>query len=149
MKMSAIGRLVVAAAALAALASCAGYEPTSGEPGLVRGVVEYHGTRTGPLRVGAFPSFPPRGRPFVMQTIDHPVFPQAYELRDVPEGRWFVLAIVDTNVENGDRYRAAEDPGGAFGAYTLPMPVTVGLTQGAGAVDVELADPSPSSPYLR
>ena len=140
---------LLAVMAFAMLSSCTAYEPTSGEPGLLRGVIEYTGTHTGPLRVGVFPTFPPRGRPFVMQTIDHPVFPQTYELRGVPEGRWFVLALVDTNLENGDRYRAAEDPGGAFGAYSLPLPVSVGPTQGADAVDVELVDPSTSSPYLR
>lgn len=148
MTMKRISQCVIAMA-FASTMACTATEPTSGEPGLLRGVVEYNGDLAGPLRVGVFSSFPPRGRPFVMQTIEHPTFPQEYELRDVPAGRWFVLALIDTDVDNGDRYRSAEDPGGAFGAYALPLPVSVGPTQGAAAVDIELVDPSTTSPYLR
>ncbi len=113
----------------------------------VQGVVRYDGALQGPLRVAVFPSFPPRGAPLAEQWFDAPTYPQAYELTNVPAGRWFVLAIVDADVDDGDRFHPLRDAGGAFGSYLAPQAVSITAQVGAQAVDVSLVDPTPSSPW--
>jgi hypothetical protein len=97
--------------------SCVGADD-SAEPigaSVVSGVVRYEGSMQGPLRVGIFTSFPPRGAPIASVEIASPSYPQPYEIRGVPPGRYFVLAIVDTDPADGDRYHPTRDPGGAVG----------------------------------
>jgi len=78
--------------------------------------------------------------------IDEPRFPQDFDVAGVPPGRYFVLAIVDSDPEDGDRYRPSVDAGGAFGGIRRPQAVTVNLL-GAENVDVALSDPRPDSPW--
>lgn len=116
--------------------------------GVIRGSVAYPGARQGALEVAAFTTFPPNGLPMVTQRIESPSFPQAYELRSLPPGRYFVLAIIDTDPTDGDRYHPTLDPGGTYGEYTGPWSLAVSGTRGAVA-DVELIDPSSTSPWVR
>lgn len=138
--------------ALLLLAAC-GTSSDGGAPlgvgNTVKGVVNYDGAVTGPLRVAVFPSFPPRGAPLAEQWFDAPAYPQAYELTNVPAGRWFVLAIVDADPDDGDRFHPLTDAGGAFGSYLAPQAVSITAQVGAQAVDVSLVDPSPTSPWGR
>lgn len=113
------------------------------------GVVRYPGTRPGALQVSAFDSFPPRGAPIATVRFESPTYPQAYEFRDLAPGRYFVLAIVDQDPNDGDRYHPSTDPGGAHGSYVSPQSVTVGLVQPSTGIDIEMNDPSPNSPWLR
>lgn len=115
--------------------------------GVVRGVVDYAGTIEGPLRVAVFPSFPPRGAPLAVQVIEEPLFPQPYEIAGVPPGRWFVLAILDRDRADGERFHPTIDPGGAVGRFEAPASVLVDGVLGAEGQDIELVDPDPSSPW--
>jgi hypothetical protein len=124
-------------------------EPSVPRAGVVRGVVDYAGDLDGPLRIGVFASFPPRGRPMTSVEIGEPVFPQAYEIRGVPPGRWFVLAVVDRDPTDGDRYHPSIDPGGAVGRYEAPESVVVDADIGADGQDIVLVDPSANSPWAQ
>lgn len=131
----------------AAFAACA---PGASDPGgVVSGTIDYAGDEAGTLRVAVFSSFPPRGAPVAEIAIEGPSFPQPYAIRGVPPGRYFVLALVDTNVDDGDRYRPRVDPGGTFGPYRSPAAITLQPTQAASGVDIELVAPTPSSPWDR
>jgi hypothetical protein len=121
--------------------SAAGSQPA------VRGVVDYDGPHRGPLTVAVFASFPPRGQPFAQQRFENPTFPQAYEIHGVPAGRYFVLAIVDADPGDGDRFNPTRDPGGAFGNFDSPVAVTIDPTLASSGVDFDLVDPSPRSPW--
>ena len=135
---------------LATLAGCvSGTAPPDEAVGTVSGVVSYGGGETGILRVAVFSSFPPRGTPVAEVAIDDPTFPQAYQVLGLPPGRYFVLAIVDTDPADGDRYRPAFDPGGAFGWYDSPASITVSATGATPDVDIGLAAPAPGSPWDR
>ena len=79
--------------------------------------------------------------------VENPSFPYVYTLTGLPPGRYFVLAIVDTDPFDGPGLRAAVDPGGAFGGYAAPLAVTVPLVGGASEVDVDLQEPASSSPW--
>jgi hypothetical protein len=100
-------------------------------------------------RVAVFASFPPVGEPIAEVAIDEPRFPQAYQVRGVPPGRYFVLAMVDGDPDDGDRYRPRTDPGGAFGTYLSPAAVTITTLGPASAVDITLEPPMAGSPWDR
>lgn len=135
---------------LAALVACTAGSPPPGEAaGTISGVITYGGTEPGVLRVAVFAAFPPRGAPVAEIAIDDPTFPQPYLIHQVPPGRYFVLAMVDTSPDDGDRYRPRVDPGGTFGRYDSPAPITIGTTGAATAVDVGLVAPAPGSPWDR
>lgn len=146
-----------ATALLAGLAACApGSSTETGEPrgtgehaGTLTGVIEYQGHEPGPLRVAAFSSFPPRRAPIAEIVIEDPVFPQTYRLDGVPPGRYFVLAVVDTDPGDGDRYRPRVDPGGTFGPYRSPASVTIDSARPANGVDIQLVAPAAGSPWDR
>ncbi|MBK7535704.1 MAG: hypothetical protein IPI49_10130 [Myxococcales bacterium] len=132
------------------LAACtAGSPPPEQTAGTVSGVIEYRGQESGPLRVAVFSSFPPRGAPVAEVVIEDPVFPQAYAVHGVPPGRYFLLALVDTNVDDGDRYRPRVDPGGTYGAYRSPASITVETSGSASGIDLGLVAPAPGSPWDR
>lgn len=137
------------ALALALTACTAGSPAPAQAAGTVTGVIEYAGREAGPLRVAVFASFPPRGAPVAEVVIEDPVFPQAYAVHGVPPGRYFVLALVDTNVDDGDRYRPRVDPGGTFGAYRSPASITVETSGAASGIDIGLVAPAPGSPWDR
>ncbi len=115
----------------------------------LRGEVRYEGKHHGVLRVAAFASFPPRGAPVAQVEIQNPQFPQAYELPGVQSGRVFILAILDVDAKDGERYRPSVDPGGAFGSYAAPETVTIDDRSASAARDIQLIDPSESSPWSR
>lgn len=146
-----IRSMLLACAALIALVSCEGESggEALGLAGSVRGEVRYAGSYSGALKVAVFSSFPPRGAPIAMQEIAEPRFPQAYTVQGLPPGRYFVLAILDTEPNDGDHFRPSVDPGGASGGFLSPTAVTVDAVQGAGDVHVELVDPDPASPWIR
>jgi hypothetical protein len=132
------------------LAACVSGSPTSSESaGTITGVVRYAGPEHGTLRVAVFASFPPRGAPVAEISIDTPTFPQRYEVIGVPPGRYFVLAVVDTNPADGDRYRPRVDPGGTFGRYDSPASVVLDTSAPASAVDISLVPPTAASPWDR
>ncbi|MDQ3265659.1 MAG: DUF2141 domain-containing protein [Myxococcota bacterium] len=114
---------------------------SAGTPGAVQGEVHYEGNRQGPLKIAVFASFPPRGAPVAYQEFTAPVFPQPFVVRGVPAGRYFVLAVLDVNQGDGDRFRPAVDPGGASGSLTAPMPITVDAIGGFTGVRIDLLDP--------
>lgn len=118
-------------------------------PVQLSGVVRYAGQNVGALQVSVFDSFPPRGTPIATVRIEHPTFPQRYQFDDLAPGRYFVLAIVDQDPADGDRYHPATDPGGAHGSYASPQSVTVGLLAPVQGIDVEIQDPSANSPWIR
>ncbi len=122
-------------------------EPSVPRAGVLRGVVDYAGEVRGPLRIGVFSSFPPRGAPAAQVEIADPVFPQAYEVHGVPPGRSFVLAIIDRDPADGDRFHPSIDPGGAVGRYEAPESVVVDAETGAEGQDIVLVDPSDGSPW--
>lgn len=133
-----------------ALAACTAGSPATGQTaGTVSGVIDYDGREPGPLRVAVFPSFPPRGAPVAEVVIEAPVFPQAYAVHGVPPGRYFVLALVDTNVDDGDRYRPRVDPGGTFGAYRSPASISIDTSGATSGIDIDLVAPAPGSPWDR
>ena len=138
---------VIAATILAACVS--GAAPADEASGTVTGVVSYDGAEAGGLRVAVFATFPPRGAPVAEVAIDAPVFPQAYQVTGVPPGRYFVLAIIDTVPDDGDRYRPQVDPGGAFGRYDSPATITVTTTGATSGVDLRMVAPAPGSPWDR
>lgn len=127
--------------------------PGTGSPGSssesVSGVIAFEGEARGPLRVGAFSSFPPVGPPIAEVAIEQPVFPQAYEIRGLPPGRYFILAMIDSDPEDGDRYRPRVDPGGAYGAYRNPAAISTDLAQPTKHIDVHLLAPHGGSPWDR
>ncbi|MBI2893370.1 MAG: hypothetical protein HYY06_07440 [Deltaproteobacteria bacterium] len=138
----------LASCVVLAVMSCVGADDAA-EPvgaGVVRGVVRYDGSMQGPLRVGVFTSFPPRGAPIASVEISSPTYPETYEVPGVPPGRYFVLAIVDTDPSDGDRYHPTRDPGGAVGRYDDPWSVVVDPA-GTPAQDIELVDPRALSPW--
>lgn len=114
------------------------YVPSAG---VVRGTVNYNGQRTGILRIAVFASFPPRGSPLAEVAIDGPTFPQAFEVHGVQPGRHFVLAIIDADPADGDRFNPRLDPGGAHGGRDSPIAIAVDVTQGAPGVSIDLLEP--------
>lgn len=146
-----MGILVAASAAAGACepSHSGGAGGMGAQANAVRGTVSYAGAWAGPLDVSVFSSFPPRGRPIARQRIARPTFPQPFEVSGVPPGRYYVLAIIDRDVNDGDRYHPSLDPGGAYGGYDAPQAVTVELGSGAAEVHLDLLDPSPDSPWLR
>lgn len=136
--------------ALAVLGACVSKPPPTSETGgTITGVVRYAGPEHGALRIGVFAAFPPTGAPLAELAIDDPSFPQAYAIRGLPTGRYFVLAIVDTDPRDGDRYRPRVDPGGTFGRYDSPAAVSVVGADPTAGVDIQLAAPSARSPWDR
>lgn len=132
-----------------AVACTAGGGPVGDAPGTITGVVDYARPAAGTLRVAVFAAFPPVGEPIAEVAIDEPRFPQAYQVRGVPPGRYFVLAMVDGDPDDGDRYRPRTDPGGAFGSYLSPAAVTVTALGPAPGVDIALEPPMAGSPWDR
>ena len=102
-------------AAMIAASCAAGPSDPGAPPGSVSGMVAYTGAEPGVLRVAVFATFPPFGPPVAETAIDEPSFPQPYQVAGLPPGRYFVLAMIDTSPEDGDRYHPDVDPGGAFG----------------------------------
>jgi hypothetical protein len=136
--------------ALALLGACVAKPPPTAETaGSITGVVRYAGPEHGALRIGVFAAFPPTGAPLAELSIDDPSFPAPYAIRGLPTGRYFVLAIVDTDPRDGDRYRPRVDPGGTFGRYDSPASVSVVATDAITGVDIELVAPSQRSPWDR
>jgi hypothetical protein len=144
-----LATIALAFAGLATLAACSHDSDTSFETRVISGEIQYAGDVDGALEVAAFDSFPPTGAPVASVRIEDPQFPQRYEIHGVPAGRYFVLAIVDRVPEDGNRYRPAVDPGGAFGAYELPGAVSIDALERTEGVNVTLVDPSDSSPWAR
>ncbi len=141
-------RALIVLALCSASIGCVTSEPEgSGSAGVVRGTVTYSGQVTGPLRVALFGSFPPRGKPLAEVVIDRPAVNQHYEVHGVPPGRSFVLAMIDADSDDGDRYHPTIDPGGAYGSYLAPKAVMVDPELGAAAVDIVLQEPDINSPY--
>jgi|JI10StandDraft_1071094.scaffolds.fasta_scaffold05240_17 uncharacterized protein (DUF2141 family) len=145
----ALSSVVFTLAALTGAACVAGSAAPGEQPGAITGVIDYAGAEVGPLRVVAYASFPPSGPPVARVTIAEPRFPQPYELTGLAPGRYFVLAIIDTFDGDGDRYRPRVDPGGAFGRYDSPAAITLAGDRPALDVDIELAAPTPGSPWDR
>lgn len=135
--------------ALALVACTAGGSAPAEPAGTVVGVVDFDGATPGVLRVAAWGAFPPVGPPLAEVAIDEPSFPQPYQLRGLPPGRYFVLAIVDVDPEDGDRYHPRVDPGGTFGRYDSPAAVTTTATAPTFGVDIHLVAPAPGSPWDR
>jgi hypothetical protein len=117
--------------------------------GTVRGMIDYSGAIKGPLEVGLFSSFPPRGAPLAATHFDAPEWPQAYQVQGIPPGRYFVLAIVDADTRDGAHYHPSLDAGGAFGRYDAPLSLSTWAEEGSDEVDLLLSDPSSGSPWLR
>ena len=141
-------RCLVAVGALGMLVDCAVPTARSGDREVsVHGVVHYAGKVEGPLVVGVFRSFPPRGPPLASERIERPAFPQAYAFDHLPDGRYFVLAIVDSDPMDGERYHPKRDPGGAYGFVGNPWSLSISNADGAQQIDIELSDPSASSPW--
>lgn len=115
----------------------------------VSGVIEFDGEVRGALRVAAFSSFPPVGPPIAEVSIEAPTFPQAYELHGLPPGRYFILAMMDADPADGDRYRPRVDPGGAYGAYRNPAAISTDLAQPTQHIDVRMLAPHGGSPWDR
>lgn len=115
--------------------------------GVVRGTVHYDGVLQGPLVVAVFASFPPRRAAMAMQRIDDPIFPQSYEIQGIPEGRYFLLAMVDTDPLDGERYHPSLDPGAAYGSHVAPTSLVVSSTAGAPEANMMLVDPGASAPW--
>ena len=131
----------------AAFAGCYGGSSTALDPPALRGIIDYEGDIEGALEVAVFPNFPPRGAPLAHTRIDAPVFPQAYEINGIPPGRYYVLAIVDADASDGDRFRPSMDPGGAFGTFAAPVSIFIDPHVDATPVHIELLDPSDTSPW--
>ena len=134
--------------ALLFIAGC-GTEKTGSSPTVIRGSVRYEGQNQGTLEVSLFTSFPPRGRPIAVRRIEDPTFPVDYEFGHLPPGRYFVLAMIDRDDDDGARFHPTLDPGGAHGGFTSPAAVTLRTGAATEGVDVELVDPSLSSPWIR
>jgi hypothetical protein len=135
-------------AALALGLTACGYDNAASmaaPSGVMRGVVAYDGPVTGALEVAVFSVFPPRGVPMARWRAETPEFPQPYEIDAVPAGRWFVLAMVDVDPTDGDRYHPNRDPGGAYGVYGNPAAITMSQLAGADSVDIDLVEPSAAS----
>lgn len=81
--------------------------------------------------------------------IESPRFPQAYEIHGVPPGDYYVLAIIDSFENDGHRYHPNVDPGGAYGRYEAPSSVELRTVNQLESIDIELVDPSDSSPWAR
>lgn len=137
------------ALAVGALSCTSGSTAPGDAPGTIVGVVDYDRAAPGTLRVAVFSSFPPAGAPVAEIAIDEPSFPQPYQVRGVPPGRYFVLAMVDGDPDDGDRYRPRTDPGGAYGAYLSPAAVTVTTLAPVVGIDVRLEPPTARSPWDR
>lgn len=113
----------------------------------IRGEVRYQGSQRAPLKVAVFTSFPPRGAPVAHQQFTAPEFPQPFSVTGLQPGRYFVLALLDVDERDGDRFRPARDPGGAYGGFGSPVAVTVEAAGGLGGVAIELHDPGAGSPW--
>lgn len=130
------------------LAACLPGETAPGDGvGTISGVVRYAGPEAGTLRVAVFAGFPPTGAPVAETAIDAPRFPQPYAVSGLPPGRYFVLAIVDVDPGDGDRYRPRVDPGGTAGRYDSPAAVAVDAAGPTRGVDIQLVAPAPGSPW--
>lgn len=147
--MTSLRSHVVSVAALVVAACTPGGSPPGEAPGTITGVVRYDHASAGTLRVAAFASFPPVGPPVVEIAVDEPTFPQPYQLTGLPPGRYFVLAMVDVDPDDGDRYRPRIDPGGTYGSYTSPVSVTTSATAATAGIDVHLVAPAAGSPWDR
>ena len=92
----------------------------------VSGTVSYTGTRMGALYVGLlFLDGPPRPPVAVAAPIEHPKFPQAFKIGDVPPGRYSVVSFMDLAPLNPAR-PGDEDPqssGTAFNAADVVVVV--------------------------
>lgn len=145
-----MSRVLAVLSSLVVLGGCvSGAAPPGTSPGTITGVIDYDGPETGTLRVAVFASFPPTGAPLAEVAIDEPHFPQPYQLTGVRPGRHFVLAVVDTDPADGDRYRPRVDPGGAFGRYDNPATVRVDEIAATAGIDIALVAPAPGSPWDR
>ena len=122
---------------------------TSSLPGAIEGTVNWQGPVNGDLQVAVFSSFPPRGEPVAVQRIQNPSFPYHYHVDGLPPGRYYVLAMVDANPDDGDNFSPSRDPGGAFGGYNAPTSLTVSLTEGPVRGDIQLIAPNADSPWVR
>lgn len=132
-----------------ALTGCyGGGGSTAPGPPTLHGIIDYAGDVDGVLQIAVFETFPPRGAPLARTLIENPVFPQAYEINGIPPGRYYVLAIVDADARDGDRFRPSMDPGGAFGTFEAPVAVSIDPFDAAAPVHIELLDPSDTSPWL-
>lgn len=96
------------------------------ELGHVRGSVSYAGHATGPsVYVGLFRDGggdKPVGAPDYAQQIKWPDFPVTYSFRDVPAGKYVVMAYLSANGEHPTAPDVATDPVAPF----APVIVTVG-----------------------
>ncbi len=131
------------------LAFSCGESRVAQKPISLAGVVDYDGALDGTLEVSVFRSFPPRGGPIAVKRVETPTFPYRYAFTDLPPGRYYVLAMIDRNADDGGAFHPTIDPGGAHGGFTSPVSVLVGATVKADAVDLRMVDPSPKSPWIR
>lgn len=116
--------------------------------GVLSGEVRYGGASRAPLKVAVFDAFPPRGAPVAFAEYSAPAYPQAFVLRGLPSGRYFLLAVADADRSDGEGFRPQVDPGGAYGGFASPVAITVDAAGAAGVV-VDLQDPSADSPWSR
>ena len=75
----------------------------SGIPGnSVQGTVDYAGSQMGTLIVGLYDTCPPMGPPaqLKVQSIDMPVFPQAFSLENIKAGSYYIAAVLDIGNDN-------------------------------------------------
>jgi hypothetical protein len=145
-----IRRSLVLAALATACGACDDAAPGRGAASTpaIEGTVRYDGPVEGDLQVAVFASFPPHGEPIAIQRVAGPTFPYRYSITGLPPGRYFVLAMVDADPDDGDNFRPQKDPGGAVGGYLSPQSVTVALGQGPARGDIALSPPAAGSPYL-
>jgi hypothetical protein len=138
---------------LAVCCACASeYPPPAADTG-VRGLVSYGGTAGADyvapgVQVAAFPTFPPSGPPFALDTVEDPVFdrgPVAYELLHLPARRYYVVAqFVDLRAEMDLSAPAGSHPDAcALEASTGSIEVRAGeVTSG---IDIVIHDGAGSS----
>lgn len=87
--------------------------------GTIEGSVSYGGVRSGILKVGLFLQCPPAGPPvdLIRAQVDQPVFPQAFSLKNVKPGLYYVYAYLD--VEPYENMPGSGDISGCSGQLFL------------------------------
>ena len=129
--MKKLAILMILAAALAL--SCGSEEEET--TGKISGTISYNGVNQGTLGIAAFASLPPMSAPDGMALVTNPVFPQAYEIENLPSGSYYIYAYMDVG-GNNLTMPGAEDP---VSAFTAAIEVAGGET--TAGVDLTLVDP--------
>lgn len=103
--------------------------------GKIKGTVYYDGNDDGALKIAAHTSVPPKGAPMGYTTVDEPVFPQAYEITDLPGGTYYMFATIDVGGNNPIQY-GDEDPISGFSDA-----VVVAAEDTVEGIDLTVQDP--------